>query len=235
MIDLMGGLAVHARGGNRASYLPVADAGGTTVAGSAVALARVYTGQLGVRELYVADLDAIARGADALQSDVLSAMAGVGAPLLVDAGVSTVDAAQCVVDAGATTVVVGLETLHELDALEPICLAIGGSRVAFSLDLRDGVPVVAPNAGHRSMTSSEIAASAARAGAGAIIVLDVARVGTGRSVDLELVASIRRAAPGVAVLVGGGVRGAADLAAIHDAGGAGALVATALLSGALNM
>jgi phosphoribosylformimino-5-aminoimidazole carboxamide ribotide isomerase len=235
VIDLLGGLAVHARGGNRASYLAVADAAGTTVAGSAVALARVYTRQLGVRELYVADLDAIVRGPDALQADVLSAIARVGAPLLVDAGVSTVESAHRVLDAGAAIVVVGLETLHQLDALEPICLAVGGSRVAFSLDLRDGVPVAAPNADHRSMAPLEIAVRAARAGAGTIIVLDVARVGTGQGVDLGLLTAIRRAAPDVAVLVGGGVRDAADLAAIHDAGGAAALVATALLSGALDV
>ena len=53
---------MHARGGDRTAYLPVANAVGTRIDGDPIALARAYVEQLGVRELYVADLDAIAGG-----------------------------------------------------------------------------------------------------------------------------------------------------------------------------
>jgi phosphoribosylformimino-5-aminoimidazole carboxamide ribotide isomerase len=75
---------------------------------------------------------------------------------------------------------------------------------------------------------------AAAAGASTVIVLDLARVGTGAGVDLRLMEAVREAAPGVALIAGGGVRDAADLHALAAVGCDGALVATALLSGVLD-
>jgi phosphoribosylformimino-5-aminoimidazole carboxamide ribotide isomerase len=80
-----------------------------------------------------------------------------------------------------------------------------------------------------------LAQRAAAAGVGAIIVLDLARVGTGAGLDLALIGRIRGAAPGVALLAGGGVRDGADLSGLSDAGCDGALVATALMSGRLKL
>jgi phosphoribosylformimino-5-aminoimidazole carboxamide ribotide isomerase len=80
-----------------------------------------------------------------------------------------------------------------------------------------------------------VAERAAEAGAGTIIVLDLARVGTACGVDLELMAAVRRAAPGLGLFAGGGVRSAADLDQLARTGCDGALVATALLSGALRL
>ena len=226
VIDLRDGRAVHARGGNRAEYRPIGDA---------IALARTYVHGLGVRELYVADLDAIERGMGALQSAVLDEIARTGVPVWVDAGVSTVDAARLVVGAGATRVIVGLETLHDFEALREICSAVGGWRVAFSLDLRNGCPITLPNADHRSMGPLALAERAAQAGARTIVLLDVARVGTGARIDLELVASLRNTVPDVALFVGGGIRDDEDLRSLTEVGCSGALVATALLSGAVHV
>jgi phosphoribosylformimino-5-aminoimidazole carboxamide ribotide isomerase len=154
-------------------------------------------------------------------------------PLWVDAGTSTATAAATARELGATTVVVGLETLPTFDALGAVCEAVGGSRVAFSLDLRDGVPVTSPNGPVGLSSASEVAMRAAAAGARTVIVLDLARVGTGAGIDLQLMEAVRKAAPGVALIAGGGVRDAADLQALAAAGCDGALVATALLSGAI--
>src|SRR5215207_9055025 len=104
VIDIRDGRAVHARGGVRASYEPVRDVAGVDVRGDALALARVYVEQLGVPELYVADLDAITGGVDARNASVLGELASVGVPTMVDAGVSTVRDAQVVLDGGATSV-----------------------------------------------------------------------------------------------------------------------------------
>ena len=78
-----------------------------------------------------------------------------------------------------------------------------------------------------------MAERAAQAGAGAVIVLDLARVGTGTGLDLALIGRVRDAVPGVTLLAGGGVRGPEDLARLADAGCDGALVATALHDGRL--
>jgi phosphoribosylformimino-5-aminoimidazole carboxamide ribotide isomerase len=66
-------------------------------------------------------------------------------------------------------------------------------------------------------------------------VLDLARVGSGTGVDLELMAEVRRTVPEVTLFAGGGVRSEDDLDRLARVGCDGALVATALLSGALRL
>ena len=58
VIDLKGGMAVHAVRGERERYRPVRSVI-TDDAGDPVALARAFASELGLDELYVADLDAI--------------------------------------------------------------------------------------------------------------------------------------------------------------------------------
>jgi len=77
----------------------------------------------------------------------------------------------------------------------------------------------------------ELASAAVTAGAEAIVVLDLARVGSGRGVDSVLVQGLRRAHPHVELLAGGGIGTARELERLADAGLDGALVATALHDG----
>jgi phosphoribosylformimino-5-aminoimidazole carboxamide ribotide isomerase len=236
VVDLLAGRAVHARAGRRQCYAPVSAIAGCPIEpGDARALARAYVEQFGLTELYAADLDAILGGTP--QDALIAAVARVNAPLWLDAGVSSAGGAQDALRLGAARVVVGLETLPSYDALGRICATIGGNRVVFSLDLRDGEPIVAK--GERGgippgEPASVVAARAAAAGAGGVIVLDLARVGTSRGLDLDLIARVREAVPGLTLVAGGGVRGAGDLACLADAGCDGALVASALHDGRLD-
>ena len=233
VLDLQAGCAVHASGGLRERYAPVSAVAGIPIeAGDAVALATAYTRVLGLAELYVADLDAIA--GRPLQHSQIARVTALEAPLWVDAGVSSVDQAHRLVDLGAARVVVGLETLSSWMALKAICESAGRERIAFSLDLRAGRPVI-PGvfSGRLDEPVTTLAARAADAGAGAVIVIDLARVGAGRGLDVETIAAVRAAVPQLTLLAGGGVRGARDLAMLADAGCHAALVATALLDGRL--
>ena len=224
VIDLAAGRAVHARGGRRDSYAPIGSAAGRQVHGDAVALARAYLA-LGIGEIYLADLDAITSGTP--PHAVVPSVAAVGMPLWLDAGVSSVTGMNSALAAGAARVIVGLETLSSFDALDALCAAAGG-RLAFSLDLRNGVPIA-----FAQMAVDAIARRALTAGVTAITVIDVARVGMGKGPDLETIARVREAAPGVLLVGGGGLRGPDDLARLADAGCDAALVATALHEGRL--
>ena len=230
VVDLLAERAVHARAGQRETYQPVRSVAGTPIgSGDALALARAYVGRLGLTELYAADLDAIMGRAP--QDTLVARVAAVGVPLWLDAGVSSADRAQHALALGASRAVVGLETLPSYAALAGICAAVGGDNVAFSLDLRDGEPVVARGGISPGEPAHLVAARARDAGAGTVIMIDLARVGTRSGLDLELVARVREAAPGLVLLAGGGVRGLDDLARLSDAGCDGALVATALHDG----
>ena len=216
-----------ARGGRREAYAPVrsqlVDGG---AASDPLVLARAYRDVLGCDEWYVADLDALAGGA--VQRALVRALAGLRGRLLVDAAVSSPERARELIADGATRVVVGLESLPSLDALGRIARAVGLERTAFSLDLRDGAPLAEARL---SGTPLELARAAVTAGAGAIIVLDLARVSSGRGVDSGLLEALRRAHPHVDLLAGGGIGTVRDLERLADAGLDGVLVATALHDG----
>ena len=234
VIDVLGGRAVHARAGDRSAYVPIASAAGVQIDGSVEALARVYVETLGVRELYVADLDAIGRDVSAMNGRLIERAALLDVPVWVDAGVSTAADAARVIDAGGSIVIVGLETLSSFEALGDVCGAIGRDRAAFSLDLRNGIPIGLPNVTSAGRSPPALAQRAVAKGVGSVVVLDLARVGMGAGVDGPLLSGIREAVPAVALFSGGGVRAKGDLDELESIGVDGALVATALLNGALN-
>lgn len=231
VLDLMHGRAVHARGGTRELYAPVQHVAGRSIEdGDAVAVARAYIDRLAVPELYAADLDGITSGTP--QDDLVPRLAAL-APLWLDAGVSTVDGARQAAAAGAARVIVALETLSSFAALAQICDAVGRDRVAFSLDLRNRQPVVAPGSTLPTNAPDRLAELAADAGATAVIAIDLARVGGGAGPDFEMTHQLREAVPRLTLIAGGGVRGPDDLWTLAETGCDGVLVASALHDGRL--
>src|SRR5690349_10552172 len=113
VIDLKGGMAVHALRGERERYAPVQ--GLFTSGGDAVALATSYRDRLGCRACYVADLDAIA-GAPG-HAALLRELAALGLALWVDAGVSSAAAAWQLSDIGVSKIIVGSESLGSADQI----------------------------------------------------------------------------------------------------------------------
>ena len=231
VLDLLNKRAVHAAGGDRRRYEPVQAVAGVTIErGDALALARVYRDQYGFTEAYVADLDAIAEGVS--QDGIVRDLAAVSTVWL-DAGASSMERARHAFALGADRVIVGLETLRSWAALREICAAVGGNRVAFSLDLCHGEPLAPRIDSHREAAEA-VATSAIEAGVTAIIVIDVKKVGTRVGPDLELIGRVRDAAPDATLLAGGGVRGFDDIRRLSDAGCDGVLVATAIHDGTLS-
>ena len=104
--------------------------------------------------------------------------------------------------------------------------------LVLSLDLRSG-RVLSPQPELQRLGAPEALARLGRSGVREAIVLDLARVGSGEGPDLGLVGELHGRFPQLALLAGGGVRDAADLRALAQAGAAGALVATALHNGAI--
>ena len=221
VIDVRGGVAVRARGGVRERYEAIGDP---------VDLARKYLEECGVAELYVADLDAIEHSTNPVRQPHVQAICR-RSTVWLDAGVSSVDRAREVIALGAAHAVVGLETLPSFDLLRDICEAVGGDRVAFSLDVRHGRPLGIGEREHPAVLASRAVAC----GASAIIMLDLARVGMRAGLDVDLLTQVRHAARGAELIAGGGVRGQDDLDRLADIGGDGALVATALLDGTVRL
>jgi len=246
VVDLLDDRAVHARGGDRSTYEPVVMVAGEPIQpGHAPDVARAYVDQLGLDDLYVADLTAIAASLERSRhharvpaesprhEGTLDGITACGMAVWLDAGIATPEDATHAIHLGARHVVVGLETLPSWKALEEICHALGPGHVSFSLDLRDAAPVSHLGLVTGRTRPETVVDLAAEAGAASVIVMELARVGTGSGPDLETIESVRRAVPHVALFAGGGVRGPQDLRRLADAGCDGALVATALHDGRL--
>jgi phosphoribosylformimino-5-aminoimidazole carboxamide ribotide isomerase len=233
VLDLKGGVAVHAVRGERHAYAPVRS----VLASSAdpLALARAFRERLGCDACYVADLDAIAGTGD--HGGVVQAIAALGLAVWLDAGVAAADDARRAVARGAERVIVGSETLRDardLPAIVEATRAAGRGLVTcvLSLDHRaghllGGSPAVAMTA------AADLAAAAWAAGIRAFIVLDLARVGAGGGPETEPARRLRARLPDADIVVGGGVRNRDDLRALARAGCQAALVGSALHTGVL--
>lgn len=217
VIDLKSGQVVHARGGQRDAYRPIATPLSPTSAPDDVlaGLLRLHP----FRRLYVADLDAIeGRGSHAgLLSDL--ARAHPGLEVWLDAGVRDAAGVEAVQAAGLTPVL-GSESQHDAALLRQVR---ADPRVVLSLDFR-GAAFQGP---------AEILADASL-WPQRVIAMTLAAVGAGAGPDVARVAALRQRAGGRAIYAAGGVRNMADLRALMTIGAAGALVASALHAGALN-
>ena len=222
VIDVLGGIAVHAVRGRRKEYQPLksilcASADPVDVAVSLEAL--------GFDKLYVADLDAITGGQPAFS--LFKRIADkTGLDLMVDAGITDLKKAEEVLKSRVSKVIIGTETLANTSFVAEAVESFGSEKIIVSLDLM----------GDRILSSFELGRLAEpitflreleKQGVSQVIVLDLAKVGSSEGVNTaflrEVLANIK-----AKVLVGGGVRDVKDLVELQDLGVFGVLVATAL-------
>jgi phosphoribosylformimino-5-aminoimidazole carboxamide ribotide isomerase len=226
VLDLKGGVVVHARRGQRADYAPLQS---PLVDGcEPVAVAVALTALCRTTTLYVADLDALA--GEPVDETTLRAVCAVAEPW-VDAGATTPEKAAALHRAGVARNVVGTESLgpgarpsgHGASPPPPVVL---------SIDLRHG-RLISPDPDLAGREPAAAAPLARALNVRELLVIDLARVGSGTGPPLDAVAALAGALPGVAIYAGGGVRDDTDLRALESAGAAGALLATALHEGAV--
>src|SRR5512143_3726231 len=108
VMDLRDELAVHAVKGDREHYRPVTSV--LTDTAEPLEVARVFREQLGLSELYIADLNAI-QGHGHHQALISRLAEQSGMSLIVDAGASDVTSALQVLEGGANCVIIAAETL----------------------------------------------------------------------------------------------------------------------------
>lgn len=238
VVDLRGGVAVHAVAGNRSRYQNVLIPN-TGHSGDPLALIDHYRSR-GLQKFYFADLDALT--GKKVQFTALS-------DLICHCGAET----QVMIDVGfrgdeSSAEVASLRKLADLNPLVSLIVAsesvasrnwhgvvteiVPGGRVVLSLDYRDGV-WLSDVISEREFLSFESQAALRFGGA---IVLDIARVGTGHGVTTadkcrELI-HVTGAQPQLQIdswISGGGIRTPADVRSLLAAGCQQCLVATALL------
>lgn len=212
---------MRAHRGEREAYRPIR----TPLSPSSAPL-DVVAGLLALapfRTLYVADLDAICGAGDNAPAICALRRAFPAVELWVDAGESDPARMAARAAAGQGTSVVGTESLTD-ESLEAALRAPG---VILSLD-HDAAGPRGPRRAH-----ADAALWPRR-----VIVMTLARVGSGEGPDLAALARVAERSAGLgrmpALYAAGGVRGDSDLEQLEQAGIAGALVASALHDGRLD-
>jgi phosphoribosylformimino-5-aminoimidazole carboxamide ribotide isomerase len=230
VIDIMRGIAVHARRGERMAYRPIRSV--LLQGADPVALARAYRETLERETVYIADLDAIMGEGENLAVIAEIAATEPKLTLLVDAGIRSVEQAKSLLDAGASKVIVASESLASLDAAAQLLAALGTDRALFSIDLKDRA-VIWREPSTETRNPYEAATSLMSLGCREAVFLEMDRIGAGGGVGTELLGRVVTAAPGVRFIVGGGIASAAELIRLKRAGASGVLLATALHDGTI--
>jgi phosphoribosylformimino-5-aminoimidazole carboxamide ribotide isomerase len=212
VIDLMGGQAVRARMGDRASYRPLASPLSPT--SDVVAVVRGLLAVYPFPTLYIADLDAIQSNGDNFHALRRIRAEFPSLQMWVDNGAADPAALDALIGADLGAPVIGSESQRD-SAL--IAQHRGSRRIVLSLDFR----------GDAFQGPGEILAEPAL-WPRRIIVMTLVRVGSGAGPDLTGFAAIRSIAGRREIYAAGGVRDASDLSALKAAGASGALIATAL-------
>jgi phosphoribosylformimino-5-aminoimidazole carboxamide ribotide isomerase len=226
VIDILNGVAVHAIRGNRKEYQPLKSVLCKTA--DPLEVACVFR-SLGFRELYVADLDAILYQTAnyPLFSEITQK---TGLKLMVDTGVTTLDAAQNLLNCGVSKIIVGTETLPHKDFVSEVIWEVGRNRVIVSLDLKNGAVLGLDG----KQDPVGMLADFECMGISKFIVLDLARVGSNEGIDTVFLKKILEQTRS-SVYVGGGVRNIGDLVELETLGASGVLLATALHEGKISV
>jgi phosphoribosylformimino-5-aminoimidazole carboxamide ribotide isomerase len=217
VIDVKGGVAVAARGGDRANYQPLSTP--LAKGSDPLAIARGYRALYPFKAIYIADLDGIeGRGADlVLVRKLAEAVPAVS--FWVDNGAAEAAAIGETLSVPRTLAVVGSETGVTPETLSTLAVRFP-HRLALSLDFRGEMFLGEPRLLFERTAWPDT-----------VIAMTLARVGSGEGPDNARLGSIAAMAGLRRVYAAGGIRNRADIDAARMAGAAGALVATALHAG----
>ena len=212
VIDLKGGLVVRARMGQRDQYRPI-----ETPLSKTSDPVEVTFGLLSVCRpecLYVADLDAIERKGENRSALIRLKEKWPSLELWVDSGIADAASLRSWFEQDLGCLVLGSETQQDARLLHG-CRS--NPRVILSLDF----------SGDDFRGPPEIL-SQPSSWPDRLIVMTLARVGSGAGPDLDRLRSILGISAGRSVYAAGGVRNVGDLEMLRETGLTGALVATAL-------
>jgi phosphoribosylformimino-5-aminoimidazole carboxamide ribonucleotide (ProFAR) isomerase len=221
--------AIDVSNGALATFTPAGPAPTDAFGGNPLAAAESAVAA-GARWLHVVDMDLAFRG-EARNLETVAAIASLPVAVQAAGGVRTADQVRVLFEAGATRVVLGSAALadeHRATAL----LSAEGPRLVVGIEVDEG-RIRSRGRDPVDLPLMETIGWVVSAGASALLVTSVARVGERAGPDLDLVRRVARA--GRPVLAAGGIASIADLQDLRAAGSVGAVVGRAALEGSLDL
>jgi len=116
-----------------------------------------------------------------------------------------------------TQIILRTEILLAWEALKEVLQAMPRHRLIFSVDTRKG-QIISRSRQLPNLNPLNILGMLERKGLYQAILLDLARVGITRGVDMQLLALAHRRYPGLTLIAGGGICNLAELSALRGLG-----------------
>jgi len=222
VIDALNGVAVHGIRGERKHYHPLKSR--LCKSTDPLELVSLFE-SLGFTDLYLADLDAILD--NKMNLNLFKQISQTTSlDLMVDAATSNLVDAKKLVDTKVPKLVIGSETLENLDFVQHAVKEFGNDNVVVSVDQKNG-KLLSRSDVISSLTVCCFIGKLVDLGVNQIIFLDLGRVGTEHGTDFGLIQSIIETTE-VELLVGGGIRNLNELEKLRNIRVFGALIATVL-------
>ncbi|WP_299467950.1 HisA/HisF-related TIM barrel protein [uncultured Gimesia sp.] len=231
VLDILNQTVVRGVAGKRDTYQPIQSR--LTQSSQPLDIACALRDEFQFSEFYVADLDAILHSE--LNLDLYRRLLEAGFTFLLDCGLRCATDSEPLTSLEGVSLVAGLETLAGPQELEKLVRQWGVRQTVFSLDLKQGVPLVSSAPGNEFALIDdplEVAEISIQQGVQQMILLDLAQVGTGTGTGTEeLCWTLRSRYPNLKLITGGGIRHTDDLTAEATRGADAVLVASALHDG----
>ncbi|MEM3437518.1 MAG: HisA/HisF family protein [Nitrososphaerales archaeon] len=223
VIDIMRGVAVHAKSGQRQYYQPIKSQ--ICKNSNPIDLALTFKSNFGFKELYIADLDSIMGIGNNI--DVLKRIYETSRMrLMVDSGINDVKNVGDIFHAGVKKIIVGTETLTSFEKLKSILEFTGYENVIVSIDIKDG-KILSKSKEISRLSPEKLAKRLESMNIKELIILDLLRVGRESGVNVDLIKSISNSV-NIPIITGGGIKDIHDIFLLRDIGVSGVLISTAL-------
>lgn len=205
----------------------------TAYAADALAVARRWR-RAGATWLHVVNLDGAFGDAGDANLDALSRILTTGLRVQFGGGLRDLPAIRRALDLGVERVVLGTVAVEEPALLEAALTAFGPSHIVVAIDARNGWVRTRGWQRAGDMRAGALAARWAGMGGRWLVFTDIARDGTGASVNVAATAALAETT-GLRVIASGGVGALDDLRRVREAGLAGVIVGRALYEGQIDL
>ncbi|RCW48752.1 MULTISPECIES: HisA/HisF-related TIM barrel protein [unclassified Halanaerobium] len=229
VIDIKDGLAVQGKAGERQKYQPVKSRLTDEFTASPEKIAEAFRKKLGLKKLYIADLDAITGNDRNLKSALKIKKEFPDYNILLDGGFKNSKDVIEILKKGIDYAIIATESLSDLSMLEE--LKEYRERIYISIDLKNS-RLIHKIKKWEQMEAQQIVKEIKLYGYQKFIMLDLAHVGTGMGLA-EYLLDIKASFPDLEFITGGGIKDYRDVKIVKKAGFSGLLIASAFHSGSL--
>ncbi len=230
VIDILDSVVVHAVAGERNRYLPLTS---VLYKGELTPnkLVEVYIEQLGVNEIYIADLDSIINKKPNIET-IKKIIDDNNIHIILDPGIRSQTDLYTYSEIGLKKLILGTETINNLEIVEKSLEIYQQDEIIVSVDMKSS-KILTDCQDLKDLTPLQTVQTLQKIGVSEVILLDLARVGKKIGNIPESFIKIQENTE-ISILIGGGIKTINDIFEIEKQNFSGVLLATALHQGLIN-